>query len=76
MDVVVGTVVAFVTGILAIAWLLRFLRTRSTLVFVVYRLLLGGPAPLPARERPAQPAAGVRRDGRHPGDSPRARSGE
>jgi undecaprenyl-diphosphatase len=42
MDVVVGTVVAFVTGILAIAWLLRFLRTRSTLVFVVYRLLLGG----------------------------------
>ena len=42
MDVVVGTAVAFVTGILAIAWLLRFLRTRSTLVFVVYRLLLGG----------------------------------
>jgi undecaprenyl-diphosphatase len=42
MDVVVGTVVAFVSGILAIAWLLRFLRTRSTLVFVVYRLLLGG----------------------------------
>jgi len=41
MDVVVGTAVAFVTGILAIAWLLRFLRTRSTLVFVVYRLLLG-----------------------------------
>ncbi len=42
MDVVVGTAVAFVTGILAIAWLLHFLRTRSTLVFVVYRLLLGG----------------------------------
>jgi undecaprenyl-diphosphatase len=41
MDVVVGTVVAFLSGILAIAWLLRFLRTRSTLVFVVYRLLLG-----------------------------------
>jgi len=41
-DVVVGTVVAFVTGLLAIAWLLRFLRTRSTLVFVVYRLVLGG----------------------------------
>jgi undecaprenyl-diphosphatase len=40
--VVVGTLVAFATGILAIAWLLRFLRTRSTLVFVVYRLLLGG----------------------------------
>jgi undecaprenyl-diphosphatase len=41
MDVVVGTVVAFVSGLLAIAWLLRFLRTRSTLVFVVYRVLLG-----------------------------------
>jgi undecaprenyl-diphosphatase len=42
VDVVVGTVVAFLSGILAIAWLLRFLRTRSTLVFIVYRLLLGG----------------------------------
>ncbi len=41
-DVVVGTVVAFLSGIVAIAWLLRFLRTQSTLVFVVYRLLLGG----------------------------------
>jgi undecaprenyl-diphosphatase len=41
-DVVVGTVVAFVSGMLAIAWLLRFLRTRSTLVFVVYRVALGG----------------------------------
>jgi undecaprenyl-diphosphatase len=41
MDVVVGTVVSFLSGILAIAWLLRFLRTRSTLVFVVYRVLLG-----------------------------------
>jgi undecaprenyl-diphosphatase len=41
-DVVVGTAVAFLSGILAIAWLLRFLRTQSTLVFVVYRLLLGG----------------------------------
>ncbi len=41
-DVLVGTGVAFVTGLLAIAWLLRFLRTRSTMVFVVYRLLLGG----------------------------------
>ncbi|MGO8970961.1 MAG: undecaprenyl-diphosphate phosphatase [Myxococcaceae bacterium] len=41
-EVVVGTVVAFLTGILAIAWLLRFLRTRSTMVFIVYRLLLGG----------------------------------
>ena len=68
MDVVVGTAVAFVTGILAIAWLLHFLRTRSTLVFVVYRLLLGGPAPFSARDRPAGGHAGVRRDAAGPGD--------
>ncbi len=41
-DVLMGTLVAFVTGLAAIAWLLRFLRTRSTVVFVVYRFLLGG----------------------------------
>lgn len=39
---VVGTLVSFGTGLLAIWWLLRFLRTRSTLVFVVYRIVLGG----------------------------------
>ncbi len=39
---VVGTVVSFGSGLLAIWGLLRFLRTRSTLVFVVYRVLLGG----------------------------------
>jgi undecaprenyl-diphosphatase len=38
---VVGTLVSFVLGWLSIAWLLRFLRTRSTLIFIVYRLLLG-----------------------------------
>lgn len=37
----VGTVVAFVSGYVSIAWLLKFLRTRSTLVFIVYRVLLG-----------------------------------
>jgi undecaprenyl-diphosphatase len=42
MDVVVGTGVSFLSGILAIAWLLRFLRTRSTLIFVAYRVVLGG----------------------------------
>src|SRR5208282_6754696 len=41
-DVLVGTAVAFVTGLLSIAWLLRYLRTQSTAVFIVYRLLLGG----------------------------------
>ena len=38
---VVATVVAFVSGYAAIGWLLRFLATRSTLVFVVYRVALG-----------------------------------
>jgi undecaprenyl-diphosphatase len=37
---VVGVVSAFVSGILAISVLLRFLRTNSFLVFVVYRLVL------------------------------------
>jgi undecaprenyl-diphosphatase len=37
----VGTVVSFVTGMAAIAGLLSFLRTRSMLVFVIYRIALG-----------------------------------
>lgn len=38
---VVGTAVSFVSGLAAIAGLLRFLRTRSTMVFVAYRIGLG-----------------------------------
>lgn len=38
----VGTLVAFGSGMAAIAGLLRYLRTRTTLVFVVYRVVLGG----------------------------------
>jgi undecaprenyl-diphosphatase len=38
---VVASVVAFASGMLAIGGLLRYLRTRTTLVFVVYRLALG-----------------------------------
>ncbi len=38
---VVGTVVSFVAGLGAISWLLNFVRTRSMLVFVVYRVVLG-----------------------------------
>ncbi len=38
---VVGTVVSFVSGMAAIAGLLRFLRSRTTMVFVVYRVGLG-----------------------------------
>ncbi|RKG96160.1 undecaprenyl-diphosphate phosphatase [Corallococcus sp. CA053C] len=38
---VVGTLVAFASGMGAIAWLLNFLKRRTTLVFVVYRIALG-----------------------------------
>jgi undecaprenyl-diphosphatase len=38
---VTGTLVAFGSGLAAIAWLLRYLRTRSTMVFIVYRVALG-----------------------------------
>jgi undecaprenyl-diphosphatase len=38
---VVATVAAFVVGYASIAWLLRWLTTHSTSVFVVYRLVLG-----------------------------------
>lgn len=38
---VIGTVVSFVSGMLAIHGLLAFLKNRSTLVFVVYRVALG-----------------------------------
>jgi undecaprenyl-diphosphatase len=37
---VVGMVAAFISGMLAIGFLLRYLRTRSLNVFVVYRLVL------------------------------------
>jgi undecaprenyl-diphosphatase len=40
--VALATVVAFVTGYAAIAWLLRFLVTHSVKPFVVYRVVLGG----------------------------------
>jgi undecaprenyl-diphosphatase len=38
---VVATVTAFLSGYLAIAWLLRYLATHSTVIFVVYRVALG-----------------------------------
>jgi undecaprenyl-diphosphatase len=40
-ELVVAAGVAFVSGMLAIGGLLRYLRTRTTFVFVVYRLCLG-----------------------------------
>jgi len=38
----VGTVVSFIVGYAAIAWLLRYVSTNSYTPFVVYRVLLGG----------------------------------
>jgi undecaprenyl-diphosphatase len=38
---VVATLTAFVSGYAAIAWLLRYLATHSTVIFVVYRVALG-----------------------------------
>jgi undecaprenyl-diphosphatase len=40
-NLVIATVLAFVSGYLAIAWLLKFLSNHSTVVFVVYRVALG-----------------------------------
>jgi undecaprenyl-diphosphatase len=39
---IVATVVSFVVGYASIAWLLRFLIRHSTLLFVYYRVALGG----------------------------------
>jgi undecaprenyl-diphosphatase len=41
LALVVGTLVAFGSGWASIAWLLSYLRRRSTLVFIVYRVALG-----------------------------------
>ncbi|MEY2668093.1 MAG: hypothetical protein RJA59_731, partial [Pseudomonadota bacterium] len=38
---VVGTVVSAVAGYLVIGWLLRYLRTRTTYLFVAWRIALG-----------------------------------
>jgi undecaprenyl-diphosphatase len=39
--VAVATAVSFVVGYASIAWLLRYLQTRSNLIFIVYRIALG-----------------------------------
>ncbi|OGU10681.1 MAG: undecaprenyl-diphosphatase UppP [Ignavibacteria bacterium GWB2_35_12] len=41
VNIIVATIAAAVSGYFSIAFLLRFLRTRSTLLFVVYRIILG-----------------------------------
>jgi undecaprenyl-diphosphatase len=42
VTLIVGVVASFVSGILAISFLLRYLRTRSFNIFVAYRLVLAG----------------------------------
>jgi undecaprenyl-diphosphatase len=42
LPTLVATVVAFVVGYAAIAWLLRYVASRSYLPFVLYRIVLGG----------------------------------
>jgi undecaprenyl-diphosphatase len=37
----VATVVAFIIGYLVIAWLLKFVTTKSFAPFIIYRLILG-----------------------------------
>jgi len=41
VNIIVATIAAAISGYASIAFLLRFLRTRSTLLFVVYRIILG-----------------------------------
>ena len=36
-----ATVVAFVIGYLVIAWLLKFVSTKSFMPFIIYRIILG-----------------------------------
>lgn len=42
IETLVATVVAFLVGYAVIAWLMRFISTRSFAPFVIYRVLLGG----------------------------------
>jgi undecaprenyl-diphosphatase len=37
----IATIAAFIVGYLSIAWLLRWLTTHTTVVFVIYRVVLG-----------------------------------
>jgi undecaprenyl-diphosphatase len=41
VSLVVGTIVSLIVSYLAIAWLMKYLQTHSTLLFVIYRLAFG-----------------------------------
>ena len=57
VTLVVGVVAAFVAGILAIAVLLRYLRTNSFDIFVVYRFVLAAVVLWPSGPRVAATGA-------------------
>jgi undecaprenyl-diphosphatase len=40
-NLLLATLLAFVTGYAAIAWMLRYLASHSTVIFVIYRVVLG-----------------------------------
>ena len=62
-ELVVAAAVAFVSGMLAIGGLLRYLRTRTTFVFVVYRLCLGALLLLLLHAGRLRPDAGLEQPG-------------
>lgn len=41
IELAIATIVAMLVGYASIAWLIKLLRTQDTLVFVIYRILLG-----------------------------------
>jgi undecaprenyl-diphosphatase len=64
---IIGTAVAAIFGYLVIGWLLRYLRTRTTYLFVAWRLVLGvlvavllWQGVLPAEDGPAPPPPAAR----------------
>ena len=65
-ELVVAAGVAFVSGMLAIGGLLRYLRTRTTFVFVVYRLCLGALLLVLLHAGRLRPDAGLEQPGSTP----------
>jgi undecaprenyl-diphosphatase len=41
LNVTVATVVSFISGYLAIDFLIKYLKTKTTLIFIIYRILIG-----------------------------------
>ncbi len=41
ISVIVATIVSFISGYLAIDFLIKYLRTKTTLIFIIYRIIVG-----------------------------------